>query len=275
MKVDLHLHSQCSDGALSPKVLIDRVKKAGISFCALTDHDNVDGVERAVKRGREKGVKVLRGVELSTYERDSEFHILGYGMDLSNKFMQGLVRAQEMRKERNVLIFQKLRELGFDVHESEIYSGDGVKGRFHIAKLLVKKGYCQNVNEAFDRYIGHSGSAYVRSERYRPIDAIELITQCGGVAVLAHPSRFREEENFEKDFRALVDAGLGGVEVFYPSHTDLDRNEYLSLTKRYGLIATGGSDFHTDAGGNKIGQGNAELGQETIDYLLKLNDKKD
>ncbi len=275
MKVDLHLHSLRSDGALPPFKVVDRVKACGINFCALTDHDTIDGVRDAVKRGDEIGVKVLRGVELSTYDLDEEFHILGYGMELSQKFADGLKYARNLRNHRNNEIFAKLRECGFKVYEKEIFDGPGVKGRFHIAKLLVKKGYCQSINEAFDKWLGRNGKAYVKSERYKPTDAISLINECGGVAVLAHPSRFREEENFEERFKVLVDAGLGGVEVFYPSHTEKDRAEYLSLANQYGLIATGGSDFHTDAGGNKIGQANAVLGDNTINYLLKINDKKD
>lgn len=275
MKVDLHLHSNKSDGTLPPFKLIDRVAKSGIKFCAITDHDNVDGVEEGVKQGRRRGIKVIRGVELSTFDEDTEFHILGYGMALDDKFREGLSRAVSMRNYRNTLIFEKLRKMGIEVYEHELEKTKGVKGRFHIAKLMVKKGYVSCVNEAFDNWIGHNGKAYVKAERYTPQDAIRLIRESGGVAVLAHPSRFREEQNFSTKFRALVDAGLGGVEVYYPSHSALDRQEYYNLTKEYSLIATGGSDFHTDAGGNKIGQGEAELSLETIEFLKKLNDKKE
>jgi len=275
MRVDLHLHSLKSDGTLPPFKVVDRVKSAGINFCALTDHDNVDGVKEAVLRGREKGVTVIRGVELSTYDDDGELHILGYGMKLNQKFYDGLNLAVDMRNHRNKLIFAKLREQGVQVREEELVKTDGVKGRAHIAKLMVKKGYCNSINEAFDKWIGKCGTAYVKAERYKPNQAIELITSCGGVAVLAHPSRFRDDENFENKFKYLVDCGLGGVEAYYPSHTAEDRIEYANLAKRYGVIVTGGSDFHTDSGGNKIGQADAELNVETIEFLTKINDKKD
>ncbi|MBQ2714167.1 MAG: PHP domain-containing protein [Clostridia bacterium] len=274
MRVDLHLHSLKSDGSLPPFKVVDRVKSAGINFCALTDHDNVDGVKEAVERGRQIGVKVLRGVELSTYDYDSEFHVLGYGMTLNKRFYDGLREALAMREHRNRLIFQKLRQLGIEVYEEELRSFEGVKGRAHIAKLMVKKGYCKSINEVFDKWIGHNGEAYVRAERIKPVQAIELINSCHGVAVLAHPSRFRDENDFEEKFKILVDAGLGGVEAYYPSHTVEDRLEYAGLAKKYGIIATGGSDFHTDAGGNKIGQGEVELNEESIEYLLKINDRR-
>ena len=275
MRVDLHLHSLKSDGTLPPYKVVDRVATAGIKLCSLTDHDSVDGVKEAVSRGIEKGIKVIRGVELSTYDEDGELHILGYGMSLDRKFYDGLRVAVEMRNQRNKLIFKKLREQGVEVYEEELDKSSGVKGRAHIAKLLVKKGYCKSINEAFDRWIGQNDTAYVKSERYRPNNAIELIRSCGGIPVLAHPSRFRDEKGFSKRFRDLVNFGLGGVEAYYPSHTLEDRIEYASLARRYGIIVTGGSDFHTDAGGNKIGQAEAELNQSTIEYLIKINDKKD
>lgn len=275
MKADLHLHSLKSDGTLPPFKVVDRVKSAGINFCSLTDHDNVDGVKEAVSRGREKGVIVIRGVELSTYDDDGELHILGYGMKLNKRFYEGLNLAVDMRNYRNKLIFAKLREQGVLIKEEELVKTDGVKGRAHIAKLMVKKGYCKSINEAFDKWIGKDGSAYVKAERYKPVQAVELITACGGVAVLAHPSRFRDDESFENKFKYLVDRGLGGVEAYYPSHTAEDRIEYANLAKRYGVIVTGGSDFHTDSGGNRIGQADAELNIETIEFLTKINDKKD
>lgn len=256
-----------SDGQLTPSKLVDRVKYAGITTCAVTDHDTVRGVEEAIKRGRKVGVEVIRGVELSTYE-DKEYHVLGYGMQLDTRFKEGLNSAKELRTARNGKIFEKLRLLGIDLDMKDLGKGE-VKGRLHIAKLLVKKGYATSVNEAFDKYLGTRGLAYVKSERFKPIDAINLIRQSGGIPVLAHPARLIDEEGFETWLKGLVDGGLGGIEVYYPSHTDCDRYEYAKLADKYGLIKTGGSDFHSDTGGNKIGSGNAELSIETV-RLLKL-----
>lgn len=269
MKCDLHLHTSMSDGQLTPSKLIDRVKYAGIATCAVTDHDTVRGVDEAVKRGRKIGVDVIRGVELSTYE-DKEYHVLGYGMQIDQPFIEGLKKAKEMRIERNRKIFEKLHSLGVDVEERELGRGD-IKGRLHIAKLLVKKGYATSVNDAFDRYLGTGGLAYVKSERFKPIDAIGLIAQSGGMPVLAHPARLIDDEGFEVWLKGLVDGGLRGIEVYYPSHTDSDRFEYARLADKYGLIKTGGSDFHSDTTGNKIGSGNAELSIETIRLLKNAN----
>ena len=258
-----------SDGGLSPSKLIDRVKYAGIPVCAVTDHDTILGVDEAVKRGRRVGVEVIRGVELSTYDT-REYHILGYGMALDDNFKKGLKDAKNMRDERNRKIISKLCDLGIQVELKELGKGS-VKGRLHIAKLLVKKGYAISVNEAFDKYLGSGGSAYVQSERFKPIDAIKLIRASGGIPVLAHPGRFIDEEPFEDYLRVLVDSGLGGIEVYYPSHTIEDRLNYSELANKYGLIKTGGSDFHSDTGGNKIGSGDAELSPETIEILKNIN----
>ena len=271
MKCDLHLHTTMSDGGLAPSKLIDRVKWAGISFCAVTDHDTVAGVDEAVKRGTKIGVDVIRGVELSTY-LDKEYHILGYGMAIDDAFKKGINDAKQMRKERNIKIFARLNQLGIRLNAKEL-GKDGVKGRLHIAKLLVKKGYATSVNEAFDKYLGANGLAYVKSERFKPIDAIRLIRGSGGIPVLAHPGRIIEEDDFDDWFKDMVDVGLGGVEVYYPSHTELERVRYAELANYYGLIKTGGSDFHSDTGGNKIGSADAELNIETIEILKNTNNR--
>ena len=260
-----------SDGGLTPSKLIDRVKYAGIPVCAVTDHDTIMGVDEAIKRGRRVGVEVIRGVELSTYDT-REYHILGYGMALDDNFKRGLKDAKDMRDERNRKIFDKLHDIGIQVELKELGKGS-VKGRLHIAKLLIKKGYAVSVNEAFDKYLGSTGLAYVQSERFRPIDAIKLIRASGGVPVLAHPGRFIDEEPFEDYLKNLVDYGLGGIEVYYPSHTPQDRLSYSELASKYGLIKTGGSDFHSDTGGNKIGSGEAELSPETVEILKNINNK--
>lgn len=259
-----------SDGQLTPSKLIDRVKYAGITTCAVTDHDTVRGLDEAIERGRKVGVEVLRGVELSTYD-DKEYHVLGYGMQIDDNFKLGLNNAKQMRTARNGKIFEKLRQLGVKVEERELGSGE-VKGRLHIARLLVKKGYVTSINEAFDKYLGVGGVAYVKSERFKPIDAINLIRSSYGTPVLAHPARLIDDVGFEAWLKDLVDAGLGGIEVYYPSHTETDRYEYAKLADKYGLLKTGGSDFHSDTAGNKIGSGNAELSIETIRILKNTND---
>lgn len=260
-----------SDGGLSPSKLIDRVKYAGISVCAVTDHDTVKGVQEAEKRGRKIGVDVIRGVELSTYD-GTEYHILGYAMALDENFLSGLKMAKDMRDERNRKIFEKLRALGMTIDVRELGKG-AVKGRRHIAKLLVRKGYANSINEAFDRYLGTSGEAYVQSERFKPIDAISLIRNSGGIPVLAHPGRLIDDGGFGEWFKSLVDAGLGGIEVYYPSHTDSNRARYKEVADYYGIIKTGGSDFHSDTGGNKIGSGEAELSFDTLELLKNINNR--
>lgn len=271
MICDLHLHTTASDGSFTPREIVNKVKRAGIKFCSLNDHDCVRGLSEGIKRGKEIGVEVIRGIELSTYS-ENEVHILGYAMRLDDAFMKAIDRAVDYRKVRNLEMLDNLRRFGMPIREDELYDGKGVtKGRLHIAKIMVAKKYSQNVNEAFDEWIGANGKAYVKAQRLSPEEGIEIIKRSGGIPVLAHPSRRREESNFKEFFGSLLEAGLMGIEVFYPSHTPEDRYEYIKLAREHNLVITGGSDFHTATSAIRIGSGNADLSLETIEFLRKTN----
>lgn len=271
MICDLHLHSTASDGSLSPSALISKVKRAGINFCAITDHDSIAGLGEADRQGKIEGVEVIRGIELSTY-KDREYHLLGYGMRIDEEFLSSLARAKQMRRERNLEILKRLASFGIKIEENELYDGSGEeKGRLHIARLLVKRKQTTCVNEAFDKWIGSNGKAFVRVRRFTPEEGVEVIAKSGGIPVLAHPMDRRHDEGFEPLIRSMKEAGLRGMEIFYPSHSPQDRMAYLALAKKHNLIVTGGSDFHCDTCQIKIGAGNADLSPSTLELLSNIN----
>lgn len=271
MICDLHLHTTCSDGSLTPSELIRRVNLSGIKFCAICDHDCVDGLSEGVKKGEELGVEVIRGIELSTY-LDSEIHILGYGMRVDDAFEKELVRARSFRRNRNLEMLDKLKTFGIVIKEEELYDGKGkTKGRFHIAKLMLAKKYVSSINEAFDQWLGKNGKAYVSAQRLSPEEGVEIISKSGGIAVLAHPSDRREREDFDSFINSLIDAGLKGVEAFHPSHQPKDRCFYVDLAKEKNLLITGGSDFHSESANIKIGAGMADLSLSTIETIRNTN----
>lgn len=273
MICDLHLHTTASDGSVCPSGVVGKVKRAGINFCAITDHDCVSGLNDAVKEGQKLGVEVIRGIELSAY-KDGEIHVLGYGMRLDKPFLSALDRAKQIRRERNLEVLEKLNRQGICVEENELYDGKGSeKGRLHIARLMVAKKYVSCVNEAFELWLGINGKAYAKVKRFTPEECVEMVVKSGGIAVYAHPMDKRLDSGFEDLIRSMKGAGLKGIEVFYPSHTPQDRMAYISLAKKHNLIMTGGSDYHCDSANIKIGAGGADLSLETIELLRKTNYK--
>lgn len=249
IKCDLHLHTNVSDGDFTVEYVVGREKNLGLDVISVTDHDTVDGVAEAVARGEALGLKVLPGVELSTMD-DREVHMLGYNVNyLDKNFTEELARLRDMRKRRNRMMLAKLKEYGIDVSEDDMLSvacGTTV-GRAHIAKAMVKKGYCQSMNQAFDEYLGFGKKAYVKEKRITPEEGIDLILRFGGTPVLAHPYSLEMDEKTAAAFVArLTAAGLKGIESEYFSHTNEDKEKYGRLADKYGLIKTGGSDFHRE-----------------------------
>ncbi|HAY23264.1 MAG TPA: phosphoesterase [Desulfobacterales bacterium] len=258
--VDLHVHSTASDGSFSPREVVIKAKSRGLQAIALTDHDTVDGLEEALAAGKEVGLEVIPGIEISAEHEPGSMHILGYFIDFRNRRLaERLQVLQRARAERNPQIIAKLRRLGIDITLEEVaaVSGSGQMGRPHIARVLLNKGYVADLHEAFERYIGNSGPAYVRKFRFPPREAIGLINDSGGVASLAHPFtlQYSSIQHFKMILGQLRDWGLVGLEVYYPEHSADMQETFIRLAEEWGLLCTGGSDFH---GANKPG---IELGQ--------------
>lgn len=248
-RCDLHCHSTESDGTLSPRQLVELARELGLASLALTDHDTIAGVEEAQAAGRELGVRVISGVEISVEYAAKTVHMLGYCFDSgAERLKEGLARLVSGRNERNAKIVARLNELGLAVtlEEIEAEAGGKVVGRPHIARVLLKHGYVETWEEAFDKYLARGAAAYFERLRFTPVDAVALIREAGGVAVLAHPKyvALHENETLEDVVRTLVEAGLDGIECYYTDHTEEETAAYMELARRYGLIVTGGSDFH-------------------------------
>lgn len=248
MTIDLHVHSTFSDGSMSPADLVRYAQEKGLKALSITDHDTVDGIAEATMAGNLLGVEIVPGLELSMRHGDSSIHLLGYLFNpAEDALLKALSHLQAGRLERNQTILVKLLHLGIEISmpDLERISGHGQCGRPHIAQLLIQKGVVHNMDTAFERYLGKGASAYV-PRRVLPADeAIAMIKNAGGLAVLAHPQQL---EKSGKDVNAVLSqlraVGLDGIEVHYPTHSRQFKKKLVSLAKRHDLLVTGGSDYH-------------------------------
>jgi 3',5'-nucleoside bisphosphate phosphatase len=247
-RIDLHLHTTHSDGSLRPSEVLALAKKANVTALAITDHDITTGIPDAMAAGEELGIEVIPGVEISSFDGKNELHILGYCLNWQGpQLHERLATLRASRHRRNPLIIERLRAAGLDVTYEEVRALAGTEsvGRPHIAQLLMQKKYVSSAKEAFDRYLAEGRPAYVARELPSPAEAIEWIRDAKGVAVLAHPTWVKETgEGLRTCVVALKEAGLGGVEVHYSSHSKSQTASYLDIAQRLGLLLTGGSDFH-------------------------------
>lgn len=242
MKADLHTHSYMSDGTLSPREVVRAAHDAGVELLALTDHDSFAGCLEAADEGKKLGVTVISGIEIDTWNGEEEIHMLGLDFDMENaELCEALRRQMEKRAERTAAILKKLRALGYDVSQSEL-SCRGTMTRLTIANLLVKNGFATDRSDAFKRLIGAGKPAYADFERIDSEEAIRLINGAGGISVIAHPCKMHG--NPHAAIAKLADAGLWGVEAFYPSSTQGQKELFISIAAQNGLRTTCGSDFH-------------------------------
>jgi 3',5'-nucleoside bisphosphate phosphatase len=248
--VDLHCHSTASDGTLSPTQVVRLAVDRGLSALALTDHDTIAGVGEAAEAARAAGVDFLPGIEISAeYPHPGTMHLLGYGVDPQSSVLGDLTKKLLAgRDDRNPRIIAKLRELGVAItmEEVEAEAGGNVVGRPHIAAILTRKGYVSSIKQAFDKYLAPGSLAYFDKERLSPRRAIQMILECGGLPVLAHPIqlRYQNDAQLERVVKDLIDVGLLGIEVIHSDHDASMVERYTALADRFGLVKTGGSDFH-------------------------------
>jgi len=247
-RIDLHTHSSISDGLLTPRKLVELAAEEGLSTIALADHDTVDGIDEALSAGEEFGVEVIPAIEISVNHEDGSMHLLGYYIDhLNADLLEMLQKLKESREERNVKIIARLNELGYGIELNDVLalSTDGTCGRAHIAGALVARGYFPDVKSAFDALLNSRGPAYIDRYRLELNDAIDFIHHAGGAAVWAHPGNHADKMERMLDRLALWKGyGLDGIESDYCDHTIELRDRLRSLAREYGLIYTGGSDFH-------------------------------
>jgi hypothetical protein len=243
-RVDLHTHTNVSDGALAPEVLVERAAAVGLHHLAITDHDAVDALPAAVQRARLKGLDLIPGIELSTDIPHGEVHLLGYYVDYQDADLLDMLEAmRDSRLNRARRMVEKLAELGMPVEWERVkeLAGEGSVGRPHVAQAMLEKGYVATMAEAFERWIGREGPAYVERYKLTPAEAIALVRRVGGVPVLAHPLEIPDLENMVAELTAH---GLLGLECYYGRYTESQVAYLVALADKYGLIHTGGTDFH-------------------------------
>lgn len=246
--VDLHVHSNKSDGTYSPSELVQYALEKGLSAFALTDHDTVDGIEEALTAARGKELEVIPGIEFSTEYEGQDIHIVGLYINYnSDYFKRRLVNFVNGRIIRNREMCRRLTEHGIPITYEELTAEypDRVITRGHYAKYLLKKGYIKSIREAFDRYIGDHCPCFVPRKKITPMRAVEIILKAGGFPILAHPVLYRmSRARLEKLIVSLKEMGLQGIEAIYSTYTSSEEREIRSLAAKYNLCISGGSDFH-------------------------------
>lgn len=240
--VDLHTHSTASDGTLPPEAVIEAAGRCGLSAVALTDHDTIAGLPVAREAAERAGIRIIAGVELSAFDQDHEVHLLALHLSRLDALERRLTRLRASRHARAAKIVEKLNTLGVPLTFDEVLrqSNGGAVGRPHIARAMMARGAVADFRDAFLRYLGANGSAFVARDHLSVADAIGIAHEAGAIAIWAHPSDAGRRERLEP----LVAAGLDGVEVRHPSHSAEDMKRLEALADFFDLVPSGGSDWH-------------------------------
>ena len=269
---DLHLHTQFSDGTFTPEELAERAYKLGFGTIALTDHDTVEGCARAAFACAAAGMDFIPGSELTAEHEDTEVHILGYFLDTENPaLLTRLSKFQAVRQNRIHEMVAALNKLGIPLKAESVFALANCKspGRPHVARTLVKEKLIGNLDEAFEKYLKKGRPAWVPKTKMSALEAVELIHQAGGLAVIAHPGLNRTDEIIPD----LVAAGMDGIECFHTKHSTVMSERYLEIADKYHLLVTGGSDCH---GYSKKAPliGTVKLPYEHVEQMKVARDKR-
>lgn len=270
---DLHIHSSFSDGKLLPEQIINIAIEKKLKYIAITDHDTIESQYIVEENKFPDKINVIPGLEISTEYMHREIHLLGYFIDIkNNELKQNLNKVKVSRIERAKEIIDRLNELDINIEFKEISKTSSI-GRPHIAKLIVEKGFANNTKEAFQLYLIQGKPGY--AERYK-IDykkALKLINDSGGIAVLAHPGEIYKGLAIERIIKEFKVYGLKGIEVFHPSHSSIQINDFYNLAKKYSLAITGGSDCHGFKINNNLLIGTFGLNEELTEKFLNQNNR--
>lgn len=278
---DLHVHSNRSDGTFTPSQIIDLATEINLSAIALTDHDTIDGLEEFHSHAAGKPVETVNGIELSTGLNGKDIHILGLFIDPETSgFISYLEDFRSSRDIRNIRMCERLHKgLGMDISYEALKKmfPDAVITRGHFAKYMYKMGYTKSLHEAFDRWISDRGPYYIPRERVTPEQGIDIIRMAHGVPILAHPVLYGfGHEKLCSLISDLKQSGLAGIEAIYTTYDNSDEKMMRKIAADYGLLISGGSDFH---GTNKIntdlatGRGNLHVPYEIYDKIKEYHDK--
>ncbi|MEX2263326.1 MAG: PHP domain-containing protein [Bryobacteraceae bacterium] len=275
--IDLHSHTNESDGSFSPAGLVAEAVSRKLEALAITDHDTFAGYDLAVPHARDAGLELICGIELSTKLRGKTVHLLGYFLHdaPAPEFRAWLTGMQHSRRDRNVRLAERLQSLGLAITLEEVERlGRSLTGRPHFAKLLVQKGYVSNIQDAFDQYLGEDAKGYVDRREPQLADAIRLILDAGGLPSVAHPVRLRRFGEFDPLAAEMREMGLRAIEIYHSEHPPERVVEYRSTARRYGLAYTGGSDFHGEVKPSiELGSGlngNLKIPRSLLDDLRRV-----
>ncbi|MBU4201004.1 MAG: PHP domain-containing protein [Verrucomicrobia bacterium] len=246
--IDLHTHSTFSDGSFTPEQLAGAASHIGLTAIALTDHDSIGGIDRFLAACRKQEVRGIPGVEISLDFPDGTMHLLGYFIDHHNEALtRHIAKLVAGRKHRNQEILKQVNAMGMPLTLNEVaaYAGEDNVGRLHFAQALVARGYVRTRDEAFKKYLAKGKPGYADRSRMTPAEGVAIISNAGGLAVLAHPFTLHlGKQALAKLVGELARAGLQGIEVFYPQQGPKLMKEYCALARQFNLVATGGTDFH-------------------------------
>lgn len=270
---DLHLHTYFSDGTFSPEELVGHGRRLGFAALALTDHDSVEGCARMAVACEAAGIDFVPGTELTAEYKDIEIHLLGYYVDIENKkFLSDIARFQSVRQNRIHEMVMRLNRLNVPLQVESVFELANCRspGRPHVARALVKAGLVGSLDEAFERFLKKNRPAWVPKAKMSALEAIELIHQAGGLAVMAHPGLNRTDDVIP----ILVEAGIDGIECFHTKHSTVASERYLETADKFHLLITGGSDCHGFSKGKPL-IGTVKLPYEHVEKLkLRAENRK-
>lgn len=279
--IDLHVHSNASDGTLTPARVVELAAQKGLSAIALTDHDTIEGIPEALEAAKSLPLEVIPGIELSCVYQGEEIHILGLYVDLADKnFIADTDTLKDIRMKRNTEMIHRFQNAGIEITLSEVQGGnpDTVITRAHFARVLLEKGYVKNMDQAFKKYLSYSGPYCPRKEKITPEHAMKMLRDCKASPILAHPYQYHlGDKKTEELVSYLKEMGLHGLEVYHSSNNQYDSGKLKKLAKKYQLFPTGGSDFH---GANKpdidlgTGRGGLRISALLLDDIKRIRQEK-
>ncbi len=269
MEVDMHIHTIASDGTFTPEEVVKRAKSFGMKTIAITDHDTVDGLAEGKKTADEVGIEFIQGIEISCNVDNLEVHILGYFLNLEDEeFLAELEELKKARENRNKKVVEKLEKCGIvmDMEKVKNMAPGNIISRVHIANYLVEIGAASSKNDAFEKYLGKNGAAYIPKENFPPERAVRMLHANGAFISMAHPKLITQNDGLlENMISELKKLGLGGLEAIYGTFTPAEKRKYKKMAKRHSLLVTGGSDFH---GANREGVDIGDTGLEYSQFRL-------
>lgn len=270
-KIDLHIHTTASDGRFSPEEIVRKAAAMGMTVIAIADHDSVAGIPPALQAAQSfPQLRIIPNVEISTDTIDGEVHILGYFIDYTDSGLRAaLEKFRDSRVTRARRMVDKLKKFNINIEWQRVkeIAGVGSVGRPHIAQAMLEKGYITSFREAFEKYIGNGGPAYVEREKMTPEEAVALVLSARGLPVLAHPFTINDTETMIITLKA---AGLVGIEAYYGGYTSEQTKDLLGMAKRHHLIASGGSDYHGLDDNNETTMGDVNIPMESVEQIITL-----